>query len=287
MDITKAADMPEGYWDETIRAGSWRWYELKRLVQYKDLLFALIKRDFIVTYRQTILGPVWHLIQPLATCLLFFLVFKEMPWWKGVSKTQQLVFYMANSFLWQFFYTSFNGIAQVFLQHAALFRKVYFPKILLPLAIIGSNFIKLSIHLAVFLVGLLLWQWYDAEYQVSWKMLLSIPWLLLLGAIALGIGLLLAAASLRYRDVSFVIGFALQLLLFITPVCYPAHFFDKYALLNLNPLTPIFSGFAAAFTTVETTASINWAYACSVGLVALVLGTIAFLSTEQKVADIA
>lgn len=287
MNALQTSDLPEDYWDETIRAGSWRWFELKHLLQYKDLLVALIKRDFIVTYRQTILGPMWHLLQPLATCILFFTVFKEMPWWKGVSKTQQLVFYMANSFLWQFFYTSFNGTAQVFFQHASLFRKVYFPKILLPMAIIGSNCIKLSIHIGVFLMGLLLWQWLGAEYQLGWQVLLAIPWLLLLGVIALGIGLLLAAASLRYRDVSFAIGFAVQLLLFITPVCYPANYFDKHALIHLNPLTPIFSGFAAAFTTVDSSITTNSMYAALFALAALILGTVAFLATEQKVADIA
>ena len=223
-----------------------RWLEinLKELWHYRDLYVMYIKRDFITLYKQTILGPLWFLIQPLMTTLVYMFVFGGLA---GLSTdgVPQPLFYMSGVMLWGFFSSSFLLCTNVFVSNAALFGKVYFPRLIVPLATVTSNMIKMGIQLLLFVAMYIVYWLIGAPLQVNAALLLFPVLMVMLAFHAVSWGLIVSSLTSKYRDLSLLVGFVVQLFMYATPVVYPLSAMpDKYKpLMELNPLTSIFEAF--------------------------------------------
>ncbi|MBS1646317.1 MAG: ABC transporter permease [Bacteroidetes bacterium] len=239
------------HWDLVIKPKN-KWYDvdLAAIWHYRDLLMLLVRRDFVAVYKQTILGPLWFFIQPIFTSLTFTLIFG------GIAKISTdsmppILFYMAGVTLWRYFSDCLNNTSNTFIANAGVFGKVYFPRLIMPLSVLVSNLIKLGIQLLIFLI---IWLYYlvtGTQVQPQWYLLLVLPLLILMMAgLGLGFGILISSLTTKYRDLSFLIGFGVQLLMYGSSVIIPvssitnAHL--KMAML-LNPLTSIIEAFKYIF----------------------------------------
>lgn len=218
--------------------------DIKGLWRYRDLYWMYVKRDIVTVYKQTILGPLWFLIQPILTTIMFMFVFGGLA---GISTDgmPQSLFYMSGILLWNYFNSAFLASSNVFTLNANVFGKVYFPRLVVPLSGITSNLIKFGIQLLLF-VSMYLFYWFQgAPLQMNWTLVLF-PFLIFLIAFhAMSWGLIISALTTKYRDLTQLVTFGIQLFMYATPVIYPLSAApEKYRnLISLNPLTPIFEAF--------------------------------------------
>ena len=222
------------------------WFEinLKEIWNYRALYLIYIKRTFITVYKQTILGPLWFLIRPVFTIIMYMFVFGGLA---GISTdgVPQPLFYLSGIMLWSYFNDSFLNTSNVFLDNIYLFGKVYFPRLVIPLAQITSNFLKMGISLALFVI---LYIWFllnGAPLHVNWALCLFPLLMLLLALHAFSWGLVISAITTKYRDLKILIEFGMQLFMYATPIVYPLSAMpERYRpIIELNPLTPIFEAF--------------------------------------------
>lgn len=256
--------------------------------RYRDLLILFVKRDFIATYKQTILGPLWHFIQPVLTTIMFLMIFgkiAKIP----TDGIEAIPFYMSGITIWNYFSSCFTGTSNTFVGNAKIFGKVYFPRLVIPLSVIISNIIKLGIQFLLLLAVLIYYGVTKGQFHfgASW---LLIPFLVVIMAgMGLGFGILISSLTTKYRDFTVLIGFGIQLLMYATPIAYPASYLatkSKFAYIILyNPLTAVVEGFKyAIFGTGNFQLSSLW-YSLMWMLIALFLGIITFNKTEKSFMD--
>lgn len=233
---------------ETTATQKWFQFGLKDLYYNRGLILRFTRRDLLASYQQTVIGPFWIFLQPLLTAVVYLIVFgrfAKMP----TDGIPPILFYLAGSTIWSFFFDSLNGTMYTFISNTHIFNKVYFPRLVVPLSIILTQTVRLGIQLLLF--ALIYFFYYFVFDTVSpSKILLLLPLLVLLTAgFAFGLGLLISIITAKYRDLDNILQFFLRLFMFATPVVYPASIIpDKYqALYWLNPLTPIIETFRAAF----------------------------------------
>lgn len=222
----------------------WLDIDLKGIWRYRDLYYMYVKRDIVTVYKQTILGPLWFLIQPIFTTVMYMFIFGGLA---GISTdgVPQPLFYMAGIMLWNYFSSAFNVSSNVFTANAGVFGKVYFPRLVVPLSGITSNLIKFGIQLLLFIAMYLYFYVKGASLHVNAALLLF-PFLTFLIAFhAMSWGLIVSALTTKYRDLTQLVTFGLQLFMYATPVIYPLNAApEKYRdIIALNPLTPIFETF--------------------------------------------
>lgn len=261
--------------------------ELAEIFQYKDLLFRLVKRDLLVSYQQTIIGPFWIFLQPLLTTLVYSLIFSQIvriPT-EGVSP---ILFYLSGIIVWNYFSDCFTGTMNTFLHNAQIFSKVYFPRLIVPLSTILAKSVRLAIQLLLFMV-VYLYYLFTQQAPYPSGLVWLVPFLLLLTAgFALGAGLIVSVLTAKYRDLNNVVQFSLRLFMFITPVVYGASLVpEQYRFLFwLNPLTPVIEGFRVTFLTHGTMSYGSILSASLIVLALLVFGVFLFKKQEIKVMDI-
>ena len=275
-------------WDLVIKPQSGLFeINFKELWSYRDLLLLLVRRDFIATYKQTILGPIWFFLQPILTTLTFVIIFGRVA---GLSTegVPMVLFYMAGITLWNYFSESLTRTATVFKDNASIFGKVYFPRLVMPLSIVVSNLVKLGIQFSLFLVFWLYFLLIKGNVHPSPYLMLLTPLLvLLLGILGLGFGMIISAMTTKYRDMVFLLTFGIQLLMYATPIIYPlSSIGSKYKWLILaNPMSAIIETFRVAFL---GKGSFSWgalAYSSGVALVVLLVGTVVFNKVEKSFMD--
>lgn len=218
--------------------------DLKGLWRYRDLWYMYVRRDIVTLYKQTILGPLWFLIQPVFTTVMYMFVFG------GLAKIStdgapQPLFYLSGIMLWNYFSDSFNVSSNVFTSNAGVFGKVYFPRLVVPLAGLTSNLVKMLIQLLLFVIVYVGYRIAGTQLPLR-PALLLFPFLVLLLAFhALSWGLIISSVTSKYRDLKFLVSFGLQLFMYATPIIYPLSVADGRIrlALELNPLTPIFEAF--------------------------------------------
>ena len=215
--------------------------DLKGIWRYRDLWYMYVKRDFVTFYKQTILGPLWFFIQPILTTIMYMFVFGGLA---GISTdgAPQPLFYLSGIMLWNYFSDCFNGASGTFTANAGIFGKVYFPRLVVPLAALTSNLLKLLIQLILFILVYLYFVFTGTPLSLNATALLF-PLLVLLTALhALSWGLIVSSFTSKYRDLKFLVSFGLQLFMYATPIIYPlSAASEKFRwALELNPLTPIF-----------------------------------------------
>jgi lipopolysaccharide transport system permease protein len=263
---------------------------LKEVWKYKDLLSLLVRRDFVATYKQTILGPIWFFLQPLFTTMMFVFAFNQIA---GIATgtVPAILFYMAGTTLWNYFADCLNKTSTVFKDNASVFGKVYFPRLIMPLSIVVSNLIKLGIQFGLFSVFLVYYLVTTDQVAPNIYMLLLPLLVLIMGGLGLGFGMIISALTTKYRDLVFLLTFAVQLLMYVTPVIYPINspgISEKIrTILMLNPMSPIIETFRYAFLGAGG-GTFSWgglAYASIFTIVVVVFGTLIFNKVEKTFMD--
>lgn len=239
----------EKQWTTIIRPVSgWFNFNLAELWHYRDLIALFVKRDFTATYKQTILGPLWFLIQPLFTTLVFTVIFgriANIP----TDGLPPMLFYMAGIVAWNYFSSCMTNTANTFVSNANIFGKVYFPRLAVPISVIIINLATFAIQFALFLCFLGYFLARGAPISPSSRMVL-VPLLMVhMGILGLGIGIIVSSLTTKYRDLTFVVGFGTQLWMYATPIVYPmSQVPEKWQwLLALNPMAVVIEAFRSAF----------------------------------------
>lgn len=259
---------------------------LREIQEYLDLLFLFVKRDIVVVYKQTIFGPIWYFVQPLLTMIVYIIVFTRIARipTDGIPPP---VFYLAGIIMWNYFHDCFMHTSDVFYQNAALFGKIYFPRIITPLSKVISRLIQFLIQIGLFMLVLAWYLHKGMDIRPGLEIIL-VPFLVLLMAIlGMGSGMIFSALTAKYRDLKFLVTFGIQLLMYATPVIYPMSIIpEKYkAFILWNPMAHIIEGFKfAVLGTGDVTVS-SMLYTTTVTMVVLLVGIIIFNKTEQTFAD--
>ena len=260
--------------------------KLKELWQYRDLVGLFVRRDFVTLYKQTILGPAWHLIQPLLTTLMFTLVFGRIAG-LPTDGVPPFLFYLGGTILWSYFSGVLTLTSNTFGANAGMFGKVYFPRLAVPISVLLSRLFSFGVQFALFLAVLL---WYRSQGMAAHTNLwvLATPLMLLqLAALSLGLGLIVSALTTRYRDLAVVIGFGVQLLMYASPVIYPMSLLpERYqSLMALNPVAPTLEAFRMAYfgTGMVTPGAVLLSVLTTVAT--LVLGILLFNRVERTFMD--
>jgi lipopolysaccharide transport system permease protein len=277
----------EPQWTEVIepRSGLFS-LGLKEVWRYRDLLMLLVRRDFVATYKQTILGPIWFFLQPVLTTAMFVIVFSKIAQ-IPTDGLPPLLFYMAGITLWNYFSECLNKTATVFRDNAAVFGKVYFPRLIMPLSIIVSNLIKLGIQFVLFL-GFWVYYWATTDQvHPNIYMLLFPVLILLMGGLGLGSGMLISSLTTKYRDLVFLLTFGIQLLMYATPVIYSLSSINSHYkwLIVANPMTPIIETFRYGFMGKGSFSWTYLAYSTVATVVLMLLGTVVFNRVEKSFMD--
>jgi lipopolysaccharide transport system permease protein len=275
-------------WDLTIEPqNSLFKLNLKDVWRYRDLLGLLVKRDFNSFYKQTILGPLWFFIQPLFTTITFVFIFGNLA---GLSTDglPQSLFYMTGIVAWNYFSECVTKTSTVFKDNANIFGKVYFPRLIMPLSIVASNLVKLAVQfimLIILFVYFILTQNYIPNLSVY---TLLIPfYLLIMAALGLGLGMIISAMTTKYRDLSFLVTFGIQLFMYATPVIYPLSSApEKYRwLIELNPMTNIIEGMRFSLLGTGTFSFQSLSYTIISTSIILITGTLIFNKVEKSFVD--
>lgn len=216
----------------------------RELWHYRDLLLMLLKRDFITFYKQTILGPIWFFVQPILTALIYLVLFGQVAK-LSTDGLPQMAFYLSGITIWNYFSDSLIKTSTVFQSNAAIFGKVYFPRLIMPLSIVFSGLLKFIIQFGLFIVVVLYYTFVKDSIHPNLWVLMTPVLILLMAAFALGLGMIFSSLTTKYKDLSFLLTFGIQLYMYATPVVYPISAMpEKYQwIVNSNPLTGIFECF--------------------------------------------
>jgi lipopolysaccharide transport system permease protein len=224
----------------------------KEVQKFRDLIFLFVKRDFISIYKQTVLGPLWVIIQPVLTTITFTIIFGKIANIDTGKNIPPVLFYMIGVTTWAYFSDCVSKTSETFIANQNIFGKVYFPRIIVPLSIILTNLIKFGVQFTLFLAFYLyFYSFSEFSFSPSWTILL-VPLLVInMALLGLGIGLIITSLTTKYRDLKFLIQFGIQLLMYATPIVYPlngVNISSKYRfILQLNPMTNIIEGFKVGF----------------------------------------
>jgi lipopolysaccharide transport system permease protein len=262
---------------------------LKDVWRYRDLLWLLVKRDFVSFYKQTILGPLWFFIQPLFTTIIFTFIFGNLA---GLSTDglPQPLFYMAGITAWNYFADCLTKTSTVFRDNANIFGKVYFPRLIMPLSIVVSNLVRFGVQMLLFFVMISYYLFQNEMgtlFHPNFYILLFPVLVLLMALLGLGLGLIITALTTKYRDLAFLITFGVQLMMYATTVIYPLSAAPaKYKwLIELNPMTGIIEAFRFGFLGQGEFTMNTFGYSVIFTLISLVLGVLIFNKTEKTFVD--
>ena len=283
---TSTSTFPDS-WDLVIRPHR-KWFDLKlgELWRYRDLVMLFVRRDFVSTYKQTILGPLWYLIQPLLTTITFTVVFgniAKLP----TDGLPQFLFYMSGTVVWTYFATCLTKTSDTFVANAGLFGKVYFPRLAVPVSILISNLIAFAIQFVFFLAFMVYFALRGAPIRPNACILYTPLLLLIMAGLGLGFGLIVSAMTTKYRDLRFLVHFGVQLLMYATAVVYPVSAIPArfQPLLRANPMTSVIEAFRHAFLGGGSVSLGGLAYSFGFMVVIVALGAVIFNRVEATFMD--
>ena len=259
---------------------------LKDVWRYRDLVMLFVRRDFVSTYKQTILGPIWFFIQPLLTTITFIVIFGNVAQ-LSTDGLPMLAFYLAGVTIWNYFAQTLTATSSVFTANAAIFGKVYFPRLTMPLSIVISNLIRFGIQFGLFLMAWLYYLIIGSSIQPNLYILLTPVLIIQMGLLSLGLGMIFSALTTKYRDLAMLLTFGVQLLMYATPVIYPLSSIpEKYKWLILaNPMSSIVETFRYGFLGSGTFSWAYLGYSLVVTVVILVIGIITFNKVQKSFTD--
>lgn len=288
MSRTVSADAPGSRWSVELRSdSSWWKLSLRDLWVYRDLVYLFVRRDIVSQYKQTILGPIWLVLQPLLTTLVFTVFFGNVA---GLSTAglPKLLFYLSGQIVWGYFASVLTVTSDTFVGNANLFGKVYFPRLAVPVSVVFSHLFQFTLRLAIFLAIALLYALRGASVRMTAAWMALPLALFVMMSLALGLGILFSSMTAKYRDLRHLLAFGVQLLMFSTTAVFPVSAIPSpaYRLLVLaNPMTPVIECFRKAFL---GTGDFQWTHLlCGAGISSaiLLLGILTFSRIEKNFMD--
>jgi len=260
---------------------------LKEVWRYRDLLVLFVRRDFVASFKQTILGPLWHVIQPALTTIMFLFVFgkiAKIP----TDGVPAVLFYMSGISIWNYFSSCLLGTSGTFVANAGMFGKVYFPRLVIPLSVVASNIVKLGIQFGLLIVVFIYYAFHGYVFQVSWALLLLPVLVLMMALLGMGLGIIFSSLTTKYRDFSVLLGFGMQLLMYATPIAYPLSYLQNKPykwILDINPLTSIIEMYRYVLFGQGVFTAASVAYSCIFILLAVLGGMVLFNKVERTFID--
>ncbi len=264
-------------------------FNFKEIWRYRDLLILFVKRDIVTLYKQTILGPLWYLIQPLFTALTFTIIFNKVANIE-TGEIPPFLFNLAGVSIWNYFNSCLTATSDTFKSNAAIFGKVYFPRIIVPLSIIISNLVKFGIQIIIFIVFYVIYYLQGADVHLDLSIVLFPILILLMGLFGLGLGMIISSLVTKYRDLKFLVSFGVQLLMYLSAVMYPLALvrekMPKMAwLVEYNPLAYIVETARFMLLGQGTITVFGIIYTISIIFMTLFFGIIIFNRTEKTFID--
>lgn len=265
-------------------------FNFKEIWRYRDLLFLFVKRDIVTLYKQTILGPLWYLIQPLFTSVIFTLIFNNL----GQIKTGSVppfLFNLAGITAWNYFRDCLNNTSSTFTKNQNIFGKVYFPRVILPMSITISNLLKFGIQLLIFIGFFVYYYASGYELRINSNIILFPVYVVIMAMLGLGLGMIFSSLTTKYRDLTVLLTFAVQLLMYLSAVPYPmseakAKFPPLVAnIVEYNPLTQIMEGFRYMLLDIGEFNLARFLYTLGISLFIFLMGLVIFNRTEKSFID--
>ena len=290
-DKLRKSDAPGGeeatYWTTVITPhGSVFHFPWKELLEYKDLIFRFVHRDFVSRYKQTVLGSLWYVLQPLFTSLMFTLVFSKIAK-ISTGAIPPMLFMLGGTVCWSYFNNCVTQTASTFTSNAGIFDKVYFPRLAVPISLLISNLIGLGMQMVLFLVFYFYYLWQGADIAMGWRIIVLPVLILQMGALGLGVGCLVSGVTTRFRDLQIMLSFFMQLWMYASCVAYPLSTVpESYRwLFALNPMVFIVEAFRFAFMGHGTVYLWQICVSMVVSLVVVFLGLALFNKMERTCVD--
>ena len=265
-------------------------FNFKEIWRYRDLLILFVKRDIVTVYKQTILGPLWYIIQPLFTSVIFTLVFNNL----GSISTgivPSFLFNLSGITAWSYFNNCLSGTSDTFKKNQNIFGKVYFPRVIIPMSVTISNLLKFFIQLAIFIGFYFYYLNIGADIQPNINLLLFPVYVLMMAFMGLGLGMILSSMTTKYRDMSVVVSFGVSLLMYMSAVPYPLSEARKKfpnwvaSFVEYNPLTQIIEGFRYMLLDTGTFTWEAFIYTLIISVMLFLIGIIIFNKTEKTFID--
>ncbi|WCO02523.1 ABC transporter permease [Psychroserpens ponticola] len=262
----------------------------KEIWRYRDLLLLFVKRDVVTVYKQTILGPLWYVIQPLFTSVIFTLIFNNLGN-IGTGGLPPFLFNLAGITAWNYFKECLTKTSTTFTNNQAIFGKVYFPRVVVPMSIVISNLLKFGIQFLIFVAFYCYYVFNGVEIGLNSKLFLFPVYVLMMGLLGLGLGMIISSMTTKYRDLTILVGFAVQLLMYVSAVPYPvseakAKFPESVALfVEYNPLTQIIEGFRYMLLDTGTFTWFGFFYTLVLSIILFLIGLVIFNKTEKSFID--
>lgn len=263
---------------------------LKEVWRYRDLLMLFVKRDIVTVYKQTILGPLWYLIQPLFTSVIFTIIFNNVAGIKTGS-TPSFLYNLAGVIVWSYFTSCLNDTSDTFKKNAAIFGKVYFPRIIVPMSIVVSNLLKFGIQFLIF-IGFYIYYLVTGQFlfQLGFNLLFFPFLVLIMGILGLGLGMIISSLVTKYRDLSFLVAFGVQLLMYVSAVMYPMALIKEKLpnfgwLIEYNPLAYVVEASRYLLLNETTVPATGIIYTVVVSIGLFFLGLLIFNKTEKSFID--
>ena len=265
------------------------WFDLhlQDLWRYRDLIALFVRRDFVALFKQTVLGPVWFVLQPLLTTLMFTIVFGNIAK-LSTDGLPKILFYMSGSILWQYFAACLSSTSNTFRGNAHIFGKVYFPRLAVPVSVVISQMLKLALQLLFFLGFLAYYKMTGSVVNLTRAVWLLPGLVLIMAALGLGVGLILSALTTKYRDLQFLLQFGVQLLMYTTTVIYPLSAIQgghSRLFILANPMTPIIEAFRYAFLGTGSFSWLHLSYSAGAAASLLFIGILMFTKIERTFMD--
>jgi lipopolysaccharide transport system permease protein len=274
-------------WDLILRPKR-NWWDLRlgALWRYRDLIWLFVWRDFVSIYRQTILGPWWYLIQPLLTTVIFTFIFSGIAH-LSTDGLPSFLFYLAGNTIWTYFSMCFTNTSNTFASNSGIFGKVYFPRLVLPIAVTISALISFGIRLVLLLGFIIYFMVIGASIHFTAAILLMPILLLIMGGMGMGSGIIVSSLTIKYRDLQQLVSFGVQLLMYATPVIYPLSSVKGFSRLVLlaNPMTPVVETFRLAFLGVSDISPLSLIYSFIFMVIIFVCGVVFFSHVESNFMD--
>ena len=261
--------------------------DFKEIWRYRDLLVMFIKRDIVTQYKQTILGPTWYFIQPALTTIMYMVVFGGIA---GISTDglPQPLFYLAGIVLWQYFSECLNKTSATFTQNQHIFGKVYFPRLISPLSNVLSNLVRMSIQFLLFLIVYVYYVAVGVDVMPNAYALLLPLLIVMLAGLSLGFGIIISSMTTKYRDLTILFTFIVQLWMYATPVIYPLSTISNEkirVLIGINPLTSIFKAFKYGMLGIGQFSWGGLGYSFGFMVVLLLVGVVVFNKVQRSFMD--
>jgi lipopolysaccharide transport system permease protein len=259
---------------------------LTEVWRYRDLLFMFVKRDFVTFYKQTILGPIWFFLQPVLTTITYVIIFGKIA---GISTDgiPKIAFYLSGITIWNYFSEVLTNTSNVFVNNASIFGKVYFPRLIMPLSIVVSGLMKFGIQFMLFIAVEIYYSFIDVKVHPNMWILATPILILLMAALALGLGMIFSSLTSKYKDLTFLLTFGIQLLMYATPVIYPTSLLSPTLkhFMNFNPLTGIFECFRFGYLGAGNFEPLMLVYSFILIFVILLIGVLIFNKVEKSFMD--